>query len=368
MKKAILLIAALVLGTFAFSQSLTQVGSWEYGPTEAVAVKDSTAYISSGSYLWVLDISDESNISLVDEIKLSNYITFIKNVGNYLFISGEDSILDIYDIHNIYNPVLSNSLYESDELRWFYECYLEGDTIYICGHMTYQYFLNDTVNPIFIRNAGFGETYDKEGTLSIITDENYVAVYDLSASGDVNSFTDYFIGDEDTRSVVLRSPYGYFGYGSRGIGIMDISNIYSIDLHSTVNTNGYTYDIELIEDTIMIAARGLNGIGIYDVENDTTFTLIGECDTDGYAYELEIIGNKLYIGAKSGGLIIVDISDKSNPTVVGEYQGYGECRRMDIDGDRLYSASGDGGLMIMDITNRTSPTVIGETCQESCVK
>jgi hypothetical protein len=141
---------------------------------------------------------------------------------------------------------------------------------------------------------------------------------------------------------------------------MDISNLYDIKLNKTVTTAGYTYVVEMIEETLLIAARGQNGIGIYDVEDDTVLTEIGECETNGYTYELEVIGNRLYVGAKSGGLIIVDITDKSNPMVLGEYRGYGECRRMAIEGDRMYVASGDGGVMIMDITDRENPEVISQ--------
>ncbi|MGE3063330.1 MAG: hypothetical protein AB7T10_06815 [bacterium] len=40
------------------AQMVGELGRWEYGPTEAIAVKGNTAYISSGSYLWVMDISN----------------------------------------------------------------------------------------------------------------------------------------------------------------------------------------------------------------------------------------------------------------------------------------------------------------------
>ncbi|MGE3063336.1 MAG: hypothetical protein AB7T10_06845 [bacterium] len=341
------------------AQMVGELGRWEYGPTEAIAVKGNTAYISSGSYLWVMDISNESNPRLISEMKLENYIHYIRRIGNYLYVSKNDTLLNIYDIHTDTIPALVNQIEGTNSEYPWYDVYVDGDTVYISGYDNKQYFINDTVNLQYIRRIGFDYQVAVEETVLVATDDNIV-VYDLKQTGNINSATDLYLTSEKTRGLDLRIPFIYFGYGSQGIGIMDISNLYDIKLKKTVVTDGNTYDVEVIEDTILIAAKGLNGIGIYDVEDDTVITEIGVCETNGYTYELEIIGDRLYAGARSGGLIIVDISDKSNPVVVGEYRGYGECRRMAIEGDRMYVASGDGGVMIMDITDRENPEVISQ--------
>ncbi|MDI6700736.1 MAG: hypothetical protein QME48_05830 [bacterium] len=336
-----------------------ELGRWEYGPTEAIAVKGNTAYISSGSYLWVMDISNESNPRLISEMKLENYIHYIRRIGNYLYVSKNDTLLNIYDIHTDTVPMLVNQIEGTNSEYPWYDVYVDGDTVYISGYDNKQYFINDTVNLQYIRRIGFDYQVAVEETVLVATDDNIV-VYDLKQTGNINSATDLYLTSEKTRGLELKIPFIYFGYGSKGIGIMDISNLYDIKLKKTVATGGNTYDVEIIEDTILIAAKGLNGIGIYDVEGDTILTEIGVCETNGYTYELEVIGNRLYVGARSGGLIIVDITDKSNPMVVGEYRGYGESRRMAIEGDRMYVASGDGGVMIMDITDRENPEVISQ--------
>jgi len=361
MKKLLMFVSILCIWISSSSQIISELSRWEYGPTEAVAVKDSTAYISSGSYLWVLDISDESNPVLLNEIKLENYIGYIRVIGNYLYVSKEDTLLNIYDIHTSDNPVLVNQIEGTDKDYPWKDIYTNGDTVYFCSlDWIYQYSLNDTLNPVYQRYVGFGYDMSKEDSLYSTCSDRDLTIFKITGSSNINTFTDYIHLSENVRGSALLYPYVYFGYGSRGIGVVDVSDIYNIVEKTNHITGGYTYDVELIDDTILIAAMGLNGIGIYDIESDTLFTLIGECETNGYPYELEVVGNRLYVGARSGGLIIVDISDLTNPTVLGEYRGYGECRRIALDGDRLYAASGDGGVMIMDITDRESASVISQ--------
>ncbi|MDI6700735.1 MAG: hypothetical protein QME48_05825 [bacterium] len=339
-----------------------ELGRWEYGPTEAIAVKGNTAYISSGSYLWVMDISNESNPRLISEMKLENYIHYIRRIGNYLYVSKNDTLLNIYDIHTDTVPMLVNQIEGTNSEYPWYDVYVDGDTLWIGGDGTIQYVINDTINLQYVRWVVLGEQFARKDSvgISLLTDYKSIRVCNLNRTGNLLLPDDDITFTEKIRGIKVTYPYVYFGYGSKGIGIMDISNLYDIKLKKTVLTGGNTYDVEMIEDTILIAARGLNGIGIYDVEYDTLLTEIGSCETNGYTYELEVIGNRLYAGARSGGLIIVDITDKSNPTVVGEYRGYGESRRMAIEGDRLYVASGDGGVMIMDITDRENPEVISQ--------
>ncbi|MCK4524037.1 hypothetical protein KAU15_03830, partial [candidate division WOR-3 bacterium] len=298
--------------------------------------------------------------TLIDEIKLENYIHYIRRIGNYLYVSKNDTILNIYDIHTADSITLINQLFGTYSGYPWRDVFIEGDSIIISNRYGRQYFINDTVNLTYIRNIGLDNQIAKSGIYAAGCEETYVDVCDIDSGGSVTGPSDGIVTTEEVRGIILKHPYVYFGYGSKGIGILDINDLYNIIEKSNYITNGYTYDIELIEDTIMIAARGLNGIGIYDIDNDTIFTLIGECNTDGYTYELEVIGDRLYVGARSGGLQIIDISNKSNPVLLGEYKGYGECRRIDIEGDRLYVASGDGGLMIMDISTRTDPTVISQ--------
>ncbi|MGE3063639.1 MAG: LVIVD repeat-containing protein, partial [bacterium] len=351
-QRTILLLFLLFGFVLLNAQMVGELGRWEYGPTEAIAVKGNTAYISSGSYLWVMDISTESNPRLISEMKLENYINYIRRIGNYLYVSKNDTLLNIYDIHTDTIPTLVNQIEGEDSDFPWKEIIYTGNTLYISGYFNRQYFINDTISPTFTRIVGFTRDINNDSTVLVGTmqEDREIRVYDLTQIGDIYDQTDDYYTTEKIRGIKVTYPYVYFGYGSQGIGIMDISNLYDIKLKKTVATGGNTYDVEIIEDTILIAAKGLNGIGIYDVEDDTLLTEIGVCETNGYTYELEVIGNRLYVGARSGGLIIVDISDKSNPTVVGEYRGYGESRRMAIEGDRMYVASGDGGVMIMDIT------------------
>jgi len=157
MKKLLMFVSILCIWISSSSQIISELSRWEYGPTEAVAVKDSTAYISSGSYLWVLDISDESNPVLLNEVKLENYIGYIRVIGNYLYVSKEDTLLNIYDIHTSDNPVLVNQIEGTDKDYPWKDLYIDGDTIYIGGKGTIQYFLNDTVNLNYIRKVVVGD-------------------------------------------------------------------------------------------------------------------------------------------------------------------------------------------------------------------
>ncbi|MCK4523412.1 beta-propeller domain-containing protein, partial [candidate division WOR-3 bacterium] len=269
MKKTILLSIILLISILSYSQIIEELGTWEYGPTEAIAVKDSTAYISSGSYLWVLDISDESNPTLIDEIRLENYINYIRRIGNYLYVTKEDTLLNIYDIHTSNNPVLANQLegyYKWDDLSIY------NDTIFL-GRQSHvgvlQYHINDTINPQYIRWIWNPDKLTKYSDIGIGLKSQAIRLYDLTIAGDIFTYNGFINFGEVIRGSAINYPYIYFGYGSEGIGVAEIINVDSIIEQGSYLTGGSTYDVELIEDTILIAARGLNGIGIYDIDNDT---------------------------------------------------------------------------------------------------
>ncbi|MDY6787564.1 MAG: hypothetical protein SVK54_05505, partial [candidate division WOR-3 bacterium] len=369
MKRTILFITLLIISLSIISQELVEVGSWEYGPTEAVAVKDSTAYISSGKYLWVIDISDESNPVLVDELYLEEYINFIRVLGNYMYVSRNDSLLHIYSVHNQHSPVLegteSMGQYNGTE-HTASDITFKEDTIFVSRYdaSTIQYFLNDSINLQKEREVGGGAaSLEVSNNIAIDYTNQYISSYDLTQSGDIYMFNDFLTYGDYVRSLAIspNEQYVYVGLGKAGINIVRINTVDTLVKKDSVYTGGITYDVELIEDTILIAGKGMKGIGIYDVDNDTIFTELGSCDTDGFVYELEVIGDRVYAGARSGGLIIIDISDKTNPTVLGSYEGHSELRGFDIKGDRLYAAGADGGLCIYDITAGNSLSFVSKT-------
>ena len=365
MKKALLFLILITAAMFIYSQDIIEVGSWEYGPTEAVAVKDSTAYISSGSYLWVLDISDESNPVLIEEIKFANYINFLEIVGNYMFITKNDSIIHIYDIHDSRNVFEANQIHGSDDHQYMGITSYQ-DKIYLGKRFDEAevYDISDTVNIQYNRELSWSAQIIRYNDIGIgLTDDRIndaLRTYDLTQSGNI-----YASGargyNYDLRGIFIRYPYVYFGRGPQGIGTADVSDITSIKPFPDYSTGGHVYDVKQIDDTLMAVANGLNGFQIYDIDEDTLFTLVGECDVRGYPYQIVISGERAYIGARSGGLSIIDISDVGSPVVLGNYDGYTEMRGCDVVGNRLYAASGEGGLTIYDITDRSNPQFISKT-------
>lgn len=362
MKRLILVIAVLITTLTLSADLVGQIGKWEYGPTEAVAVKDSVAYVSSGSYLWLIDISDETNPSLLEEYKLDNYIYALRVIGNYLYVCKNDSLLLIYDIHNPDSIWLANEISNlSDDA--YCDVHAWNDTLYFAYKTGFskQYSMNDTVNIQFTRFLGQYNQFSRYNTIGAGLHIDYLRTYNLGVSGDIFSHNDSENLGETARGIFIKYPYAYLGNGNSGIRTANISDPYAIILYTPYSTGGYTYDVELIDDSTLAAARGLNGIGIYRIVDDTTFTLLGECQTTGYAFELTLGNDRIYAGCRSGGLSIIDISDLSTPTVLGTYDGYSEVRGFDISGDRLYASGGEGGLSIYDITDRANPVLISKT-------
>lgn len=362
MRKGFLFSSLLIICTLLYSQTLYEAGSWEYGPTEAIAIKDSTAYINSGSYMWVIDVSDEANPTLLNEYKLEDNIQSIRRLGNYLYVCKHDSVVNIYSVHNQITPVLSGEIVLNPILIAG-DISFKADTMFMTrlSQLTAEYYVNDTINPQIIRYILGSDTYFKQtDSVGMGLINKALSIYNMNEIGDVNylSSVDF---DETVRGVQKLGNYVYVGIGSQGIGIVDVSNIDSIRTVTEYATGGTTCDVELLDDTILIAGRGMAGIGIYDIEDDTILTLIGECETDGFVYELELTSGRVYAGARSGGLIIIDISDLTNPIELGHYESYGDFRGMDVRNDRLYAASADGGLGIYNIGAGSSLSLISRT-------
>jgi len=209
--------------------------------------------------------------------------------------------------------------------------------------------------------VGYPNQFGRSGNIGIEITGKSIFLYDLTRTGNIYASNSSTSSGDKVRGLEIKYPYVYIGNGDLGILTVNMSNYASVVKYTPYPTGGYTYDVELLEDTLVVAANGLRGVGIYRIVDDTTFSLVGECQIVGYAYELELRGDRLYVGSRSGGFSIVDITDRTTPVVVGRYDGYSEMRGFCISGDRLYAAGGEGGLNIYDISDRQEPKFISKT-------
>jgi hypothetical protein len=151
--------------------------------------------------------------------------------------------------------------------------------------------------------------------------------------------------------------YSYLTDAYSGLQIINISNPSAPTLIVNYNTNGITYDVEIVGSYAYVA-DGNSGLQIINISNPSAPTLIGNYDTSGAAYGVQIVGSYAYVDDGSG-LQIINISNPSAPTLIGNYDTTGSAYGVEIVGNYAYVANSFSGLQIINISNPSAPTLIG---------
>ena len=142
----------------------------------------------------------------------------------------------------------------------------------------------------------------------------------------------------------------------------DISVKYQIEKISSIDTNGETISVIVVDDfayTLDGADYNPGGLVIIDVSDPNDPVKISSLYDGGYPYELQIKDNYVIIADGADGLEIIDISDLYNPVEIYQYPVTTFCSDVEILDDLLYVANWDMGLEIFNISDIEHPIKVG---------
>ncbi|MCP4632611.1 MAG: hypothetical protein GY855_06755 [candidate division Zixibacteria bacterium] len=268
--------------------------------------------------------------------------------------------------------------------------FIDTDSIYSDTLPPYRYFWsthNVTTgqnHTIYSRAITDDSTYISDTiTVTVSLNSGFYLLSEFQTQGAVQSTQ----SDDDNK-------YLYTAVEGEGVDIYDISNPYSMEYVSSINTTGNAMAVVFWNHYLLISEEGA-GMSIWNVFNPSTPVSIDNYDTPGnvvnlvfdptdsivYAADgntmqivkldtslhfqplsslvlginindLDISGNYVHLGTADG-IVIADVGDPSNPSTVtgGTYPSATPINCIATTGTRDYIAAGSGGITIISSAN-----------------
>jgi len=314
---------------------LGQIG----GPTYAVAVQGTIAYMGVGRRLVVLDVSTPAEpLWLGQTAILPGGVGDIVVVGSTAYIAaGCLVIIDVSD------PTAPRELGSCDTQGGVYNVAVVGNTAYVGTGS--GLLIIDVSDPTAPREVGAYDTPGYAGRVVVVGN------------------TAYFL----TRTSV----------DGDSLVIIDVSNPTAPREVGAYDTPEGAHDLAVVGSTayfltstsVDVGAHLSGGLVIIDVSDPTAPRELGNLPGD-WPYEsfvdVAVVGGTAYIAMNNGytcedGLIIVDVSDPTAPSNLGTYgiwHAYA-VSGVEVVGSTAYVTAGSGGLFIIDVSDPTAHREMG---------
>jgi len=369
-------------------QLLSQYGGLAYG----VALKDKYAFLTLGSRLLILDVSNPAAIKLVG--KTTQWTFNAVNVavsGNYAYVMADaNNGLRVVDVSDVTKPK-EVGYYKS---TWGSDLAVAGTKIYVAetgclkiietSTPTAPYLLGSYCPPMPTTNqSGF---YSAAVAL-----HNSYAFYAVGAFGlhivnVANPQHPQVVGTfDETGSLndVVVSADGDFAFLADG-GEYDAAQLKTVnsglrvlDVSDPANPQeiGFSESKAIAKKVGLSASLALlasgndydaqqsgaseTGVEVFDVSNPANPAFISIFPENGIEpFDLALNGQTAYLVDNGFGLRLINVTDPQTPKKSGEYPA---VVPLDVfqNGNHAYLAAGYAGLQIMDVTTPSAPQLSG---------
>jgi len=311
--KYVFVLSLLFNTLFSFQIKLDQVSSFG-GFLKEIIHKQNNIFISTSNGLKIFDSSDKTDIKLISKIDNLGSCGGMDIKDNYLFLASINRGLIIIDISDLKNPKIVSTLYFLDENAQDREK-TEINGVKINGNFAYMAIGKKglaIINVSDLKNPKIDKILDLG---------NYVKSLDV---------------DEDNIYVLTAVS-------------LKILNKNSFETLSVLEFNGYGNDIKVKEGYAYVATT--EGLNIIDVSNVKTPSLRSSLDTQGYCLRVEVFNDYAYI-ANGIDIKIVKVSNKEDPVLINSFGKSGVmCHDVESDGDYLYVLNNDKPC-VLDISDK----------------
>ncbi len=323
-----------------------------------VAVKDDYAFIARNGFVYVFDISDPNDATLVSEVDADG---FLEIQGDYLFASSwdEHKLISI-DISDPENPQRLDDI--SVEIGYL-ECF--GDIAMLRYYHGNNSDIIDISDPSDLKLMGYFAS-DVYGVIEVddrqimILDDGFLRYVDLSdPSNDrlVGTFMDYDVVSEnvhENRCELIGDKM--FILQERDFWIAEFSDLTDTELLCGLTYRSWPKDIEVIDDIAYLTEYDY-GIRLYDISDpEQPRIVLNSFSPYGYDhfYDMELVGETMY--ATSDYFIVrLDVSEPDDPDFLGSVETAVTFDRIMIANQFLYAWSMENILQVFDIGESSDP-------------
>jgi len=290
------------------------------GPTQAIAVQGSYAYVGVGLRLVVLDVSNPPTPTEVGST--TPFPDFVEDVvvsGTSAYVAAGGGGLRVVDISNPTHP--------AEIGFWDSPGYAEGIAV--------------SDNIAYLADGPYG--------LRMVDVSDPVHPTPLGSAYDMN----YAFG------VAVSNDHVYIAAAGAGLLIADVSDPLDPREPGTLDTPGYAYDLA-VSGSLVYIADGWGGLQIVDAADPAHPARKAALATPGQAFGVAAAGTRAYVAAAYAGLRVVDVTDPAQPSELGAAPIYrGHAADVAIAGDTAFVADRYVGLGVFDVAEPTHPIQLG---------
>ena len=342
----------------------TLLGSIDLSSATAVKVADGYAYVTEGwGNLTVLDIQDPAQPAKIGVASVGEWAQDLDVQGAYAFVVASDSGLQVVDLNDPFVPARVGSYAAS------------GSTsdVQVSGH--YAFLADgaagleviDVSNPAAPVWAGGYFTGNPITGLQLFSSYALISTWGGLLMLDVSDppqprLAGAFSGNEAIMGFQVVGPYAYVACDAAGLRIIDVSsptNLVSVG-------QGLLPDYGFIISVRVDGDRAYVGIdrdvqvdqGVFDVSVPTNPVFLGTF-TSNWVWDTAVVGQYLLVADSTPLLKVYDNSAPTNRVLAASFPTADLVYRMLVDGNYVYLYEGSAGVQVLDVSNPTNPVVAG---------
>ncbi len=323
---------------------------------------DDTVYILNSTTLITFDVSNSSEISLVDIDEVQPFLNDFVFKDDYLYITNHYyNELIIYDTLTQTNPQQNSIFYFGG---FSHDVCVNNEIAYVANgeNGTRILDVSNVANPKLIGSYADGDSIDfveiSGSILYAVSIGVCLKLIDVSNPNNPILLSEY-------RSKEWRASYigfgiskdkVFLGQGFGGLEIIDVKDSSNPTLLGAY-TDHYIYDIEIKDKFVLAAAfGGGDDLVILNTRDPTDIQLVSYLDLEGeYVDNIALEGNIAYLLCSDYSFVdsirVVNVVNPNNPRVKSSTRiDFGNIINIEVSGDYLYLASIHEGLIVLKST------------------
>ncbi len=312
--------------------------------------------ITGGYVLRLYDINDQTNPVLLSEYNTHNTIKDIEINNNLILIANEDAKFKIIDFHDNNNLALSSTY---DTKSSSFGIAKKDNIVYIAQYNKGFSIINvsDPHSPYFIKSIDSLKRlkYIKVKDNLLFCSSSGLKIYDITNPENPVYINSYNIPGHATGDFIFRDKFIYFAAGTKGLIILDISDIHNPVKTGAYAASGFVQNLDIKDNLAVLGGDG--GLKFIDISDSTYPFEIGAYNINSWISAVKLIDNYVYYGGGTRGLTILDIKDISNPKIIKNlHKTIGN--NIIVKDNMLYVPEISYYLTIYDISNPEIPEKI----------
>lgn len=354
MKTKLIFLLVLLTGLSPQAQNTSLVGRWPYGPGNAVDSWNHYAMLSLGRSLQIYDFSNPQQTQLTGELFLDDMAFAFAFDNNTAFVGGYKGLY-IIDITDVTNPSILSFLPSTYYVR---DVEVHNGYLYASGFngglgvLDYADPTNPTIAGSVVTNFNKGDIVIENNTLWMASSYDGFSAWELTNPLQPT----LLLSSQDYGQITGIEVFGstlYLASPSQGLMTFDISNLPTIRQLAVYPLTGFS--LRLHRDENLLALTNLyHGFSLFDLSNPAAPNSLSVFEAN-WPNRLVTLNNGIALHCNATGFHVIEVGNAPNMTIkaffelpdVAQY-----CKKWD---NYLCVNNSMGSLMIMDVSNVQQP-------------